>query len=154
MDVRIRSAKVEDLDTIYEIERECFPLEAFSKRLIAYLLKDPNSISLVALVDDEVAGFIICSILKGAGGDKVGHVLTIDVALKHRRKGIASRLMIELERRLKAMGVKACSLEVREDNVAARELYRKHGYVEIGPLMDYYGKGAHGIRLQKALNAP
>jgi ribosomal protein S18 acetylase RimI-like enzyme len=46
-----------------------------------------------------------------------------------------------------------CRLEVREDNVAAINLYKKQGYQTIGRLRNYYGS-AHGLYLRKNLDCP
>lgn len=137
------------LDRLYEIERECFEKEAFTKQQIAYLLTDYNSISLVAKVNGKIIGFIIGKIhieRKSA----IGHILTIDVLPTHRRKGIAQRLLEEIEKIFREKGIKVCHLEVREDNVAALSLYQKSGYRKIGKLENYY-ENAQGIYLKKTL---
>lgn len=151
MHIKIKPASLNDLQTLYKIERECFSLEAFSIEEIAFLIQNPNSISLLAQIDGEIAGFVIGLIYDTRGG-KMGHVFTLDVAKKHRRKGVAMKLMNELEAKFRENNVKECFLEVRLDNEAAKKLYRKLGYEEITCLRDYYGKGVHGIRLKKVLN--
>lgn len=149
LSITIQQATVNDLDTLYEIERECFTTEAFTKEQIAYLLQNPSAVSLVAKIDGETVGFIIGSTYRG--NKRIGHVYTIDVALKHRRKGIGLRLLNELEQIFVENGVETCYLEVRIDNVAARELYRKQGYIETGRLKGYYPMGTHGVQLKKKL---
>ncbi|MEM2102487.1 MAG: GNAT family N-acetyltransferase, partial [Candidatus Bathyarchaeia archaeon] len=81
----------------------------------------------------------------------VGRIFTIDVAPTHRRKGIGIKLLKRAEKEFVDLGVKVCYLEVRADNVAAKQLYKKVGYKEISVLKDYYFKGGHGIRLKKTL---
>lgn len=147
--ITIQLATVNDSDVLYNIERECFTKEAFSKQHIAYLLENPNAISLVARVNNEITGFII-GVIQRREKTMTGHIYTIDVAVKHRRRSIGSRLLNELERKFEKEGVKICYLEARVDNVAARELYHKHGYVEVGKLRDYYS-GAHGVQFKKEL---
>ena len=149
LSITVQRATVNDLDLLYNIERECFTIEAFSKRHIAYLLENPNTVSLVARVNNEIAGFII-GLIQRHDKTMTGRIYTIDVAVKHRRKGVGLRLLNELERKFEKRGVKICYLEARVDNVAARELYRKHGYVEVEKLRNYYS-GAHGVRLKKKL---
>jgi ribosomal-protein-alanine N-acetyltransferase len=149
--ITIQQATVNDLETLYRIERECFTVEAFTKTEIAYLLEAPNAVSLIARVDDEIAGFTI-GLIHDYGEIRAGHVYTIDVAIKHRRKGVGLRLLKELEQIFIKRGVKICYLEARLDNVAAQELYRKHGYAEVGTLRDYYSRGTHGIRFVKGLS--
>ncbi len=150
MSVTIRQATVNDLETLYEIEKECFTTEAFTKEQIAYLLQNSNAVSLVAQIDGENAGFIIGLTYSG-NKVRIGHIYTIDVAVKHRRRGIGLRLLEELEKIFAEKGVETCYLEVRIDNVAARELYRKQGYIETGRLKGYYPMGTHGVQLKKNL---
>jgi ribosomal-protein-alanine N-acetyltransferase len=146
----VKPATSDDLDVLHEIERECFTMEAFPKEQMARLLENPSTVSLGAWMNHEVVGFIIGSI-EDLEETKAGHVLTLDIAVKHRRRGIGLRLLTELERIFAAKGVEMCYLEVGVDNVAARELYRKQGYTEVETLSDYYHKGVHGVRLAKRL---
>lgn len=150
MSVTIQRATVNDLETLYEIEKECFTTEAFTKEQIGYLLQNPNAVSLVAQINGENAGFIIGLTYSG-NKVRIGHIYTIDVAVKHRRRGIGLRLLKELEKIFAEKSVETCYLEVRVDNVAARELYRKQGYIETRRLKGYYPMGTHGIRLKKKL---
>jgi len=138
------------LETLYKIERECFTFEAFTKQHIAFLLENPYNISLTAWKNNEIAGFII-GLIQNFNETRIGRVYTLDVAVKHRRKGIGLKLLNELEQLFIEKGVKNCYLEARTDNVAARELYDKHGYTEVKQLKDYYSKGVHGILLVKRL---
>lgn len=149
MSITIQRATIRDLETLYQIERECFTIEAFSKQQIAYLLENPNAVSLVAQINSEIAGFII-GLTQRIDKMITGYVYTLDVAVKYRRKGVGLRLLDELERIFVKRGAKICYLEARVGNVAARELYRKHGYLEVKKLKKYY-RGMHGIRLEKKL---
>ena len=149
MTVTVEDASVKYLDRLYEIETECFGEEAFTKKQIAQLLTDYNSISLIARENGEIVGFIVGMIYPDRKAIN-GHILTIDVSPSHRRKGIGQKLLQEIESIFSQKGVQACILEVREDNVAATGLYRKLGYKEVGRLENYYGN-ANGIYLKKIL---
>jgi ribosomal-protein-alanine N-acetyltransferase len=149
MELVIEDASIRDLDRLYEIESECFLEEAFSKAQIAQLLKDYNSISLVARVVEDIVGFLISTVYADRKALH-GHVLTIEVLPTHRRSGVGKALLDEVENIFRQKGVKSLTLEVREDNVAAIGLYRKLGYEVVGQLKNYYGS-AHGIYLRKAL---
>jgi len=150
LSVTVKLATIGDLETLHKIERECFIIEAFTKEQMTRLLESPNTVSLVAWINGEVAGFIIGSI-ENLDKTRAGHVYTLDVAVKRRRIGVGLRLLKELESIFTKRGVKICYLEVRLDNVAARELYQKQGYTEGVSLTDYYCKGGHGVRLEKKL---
>jgi ribosomal-protein-alanine acetyltransferase len=149
MELKIESASIGHLDRLYQIERECFDKEAFTRQQIAYLLKDYNSINLIARINNEIAGFIIGAAYYERNA-QVGHILTVDVTPTYRQKGVAQKLLQEIEKIFKEKGFRASYLEVREDNVAALGLYRKLGYKKIAKLKDYYGN-AHGIYLKKDL---
>jgi ribosomal-protein-alanine acetyltransferase len=149
MELTIEDASIQHLDSLYEIEMKCFTKEAFTKQQIAHLLTDYNSIGLVAKVNGQIAGFIIGRIYVDEES-LIGHILTLDVSPAHRQKGIAQRLLLEIEKIFKGKGVKECRLEVREDNIAAINLYRKLGYEKVGKLRHYY-ESAHGLYLRKAL---
>jgi ribosomal-protein-alanine acetyltransferase len=149
MEVKIEDASIRLLDKYYEIEKQCFEKEAFTKQQIAYLLTDYNAIGLTARVNSKIAGFIIGRI-DIVRKTLFGRILTVDISPSYRRKGIAQKLLREIEAIFKAEGVKECRLEVREDNVAALNLYQKLGYKKVGKLEKYYGN-AHGLCLKKTL---
>jgi ribosomal-protein-alanine N-acetyltransferase len=149
MEIEVETATILLLDSLHEIEKQCFEKEAFSKQQISYLLTDYNAISLIARIDSNIAGFIIgrIDILRR---ETIGHIMTIDVAPSFRRKGIAKRLMTEIEQIFRQKGARESHLEVREGNLAALTLYKKLGYKQISILENYYGS-AHGLYLKKPL---
>jgi ribosomal-protein-alanine acetyltransferase len=148
MELKVEAASIKNLDVFYRIELQCFKEEAFAKQQIAYLLTDYNTIALQAKADMEIAGFIIAQI--EYEDREFGHIITLNVAPNYRKKGVATKLLAEVESFLKQRGVSECRLEVREDNHAAIKLYNKLGYRTIGKLERYYGK-KHGFYLKKAL---
>lgn len=149
MPLTTREAKLDDLEVLYAIEKTCFTLEAFSKNQLALLLRNPNTIRLLAQIDGRVIGFIMALVYEGKKG-KIGRIITLDVAVEARKKGVGLKLLKDIERILREQGIKTCVLEVRVDNVAARELYKKQGYVEIGRLKDFYPR-ADGVKMKKSL---
>ena len=149
METKIEDLSLKLLDKLYEIEKQCFNQEAFTKQQIAYLLTDYNSIGLAARTNGEITGFIIARV-DNERNTPVGHILTVDIAPSYRCKGIAQKLMLEIEAIFKEKGIKESHLEVREDNVAASNLYQKLGYRKECKLDKYYGD-AHGLYLKKTL---
>jgi len=149
MRIEIETATTKLLDKLYEIETQSFRNEAFTKQEIAYFLTDYNAIGLAARVNGEIVGFAIGRI-DAARGRQYGHILTIEALPSHRRKGIAEKLLTDLETLFKQKGAKESRLEVREDNTAAISLYQKLGYKRVGKLERYY-VDAHALTLKKAL---
>ncbi len=149
MDIKIETASVKLLDKLFKIEEQCFDQEAFTKRQIAYLLSDYNTIALAAKLDSEIAGFILAQI-EIENDTLFGHIITINVVPAFRKKGIGRKMLQEIETILKQKGISECHLEVREDNSSAIKLYQNGGYQKMGRLEKYYGK-AHGLYLKKNL---
>jgi ribosomal-protein-alanine N-acetyltransferase len=149
MTITVEDASTKDLDQLYEIETECFKREAFTKKQIAELLIDYNSISLLARYNGKTVGFIIGRINVEEKA-VLGHILTLDVLPAQRRRGIGRRLLNELESIFAQRNISESYLEAREDNVAALRLYERMGYKKIGKLNNYYGD-AHGVYLKKVL---
>ena len=66
------------------------------------------------------------------------HITTLTVAEPARRRGVATRLLVELLREARARGVTAATLEVRVDNGPARALYAGFGFRPVGVRPRYY----------------
>ena len=149
MEVKIETASLKLLDQLFKIEEKCFDQEAFSKRQIAYLLTDYNTIALAAKADNNTVGFIIAQV-EVEENTEFGHIITINVTPNFRRQKIATKMLREMENLLKQKGINECRLEVREDNHAAIKLYCSLGYQTVGKLERYYGT-KHGLYLKKML---
>jgi ribosomal-protein-alanine acetyltransferase len=149
MEVKIETATIKLLDKLYELETTCFDQEAFTRRQIAYLLTDYNTVALIAKINGEVQGFIIVQ-AEIENDALYGHIITINVSSNCRRKGIATKLLTETELILKQRGINEIRLEVREDNNSAIKLYQKVGFQKMGRLETYYGK-KHGLYFEKKL---
>jgi ribosomal-protein-alanine acetyltransferase len=149
MAVTVEDLSIRDLDRLHEIEKQCFTDEAFTKEQIVQLLKDYNSIGLVARSGGKVIGFVLGTMYVDRNAIH-GHILTIDVSPDYRRRRIGQALLKEIESIFRQKGVKTSRLEVREDNAAAIHLYTRLGYKEKGRLGNYYGK-THGIYFEKVL---
>jgi ribosomal-protein-alanine acetyltransferase len=147
MELKIETASIKQLDELFRIEEDCFNQEAFTKQQIAYLLSDFNTIALIAKSNLDIAGFIIAQI-EVEENTEYGHIVTINVAPKFRRKGIATKLLQEIESFLRQRSITQIRLEVREDNNTALKLYNKLDYKTHGKLDRYYGN-KHGIYLKK-----
>ena len=67
-----------------------------------------------------------------------GHVTTVAVDPAWHRRGIGTRMLLELARRAPGRGVEQLTLEVRMSNAGAQELYRRFGFAPAGVRRGYY----------------
>jgi ribosomal-protein-alanine N-acetyltransferase len=99
-----------------------------------------------------------------SGGFALGRVagpeaelLTLAVHPAARRRGLATRLVGDLERLATTAGAGECLLEVAATNHPARALYHRLGYIAVGRRPGYYrpasGPPIDAIVLRKALGA-
>ncbi len=86
------------------------------------LQRDPD-LFLVAVDEDVIVGSVI-----GGFDGRRGLVYHLAVAPAYRRSGIGSRLMAEVESRLRGKGCIRCYLLVRPDNPEAMRYYEKIGW--------------------------
>jgi len=88
------------------------------------------------------------ALLQVAAGE--AEVLTIAVAPGARRRGLGGRLLSQALERAAAMGAGVAFLEVAEGNRAARALYARAGFAEVGRRRGYYA-GGDALVLRKEL---
>lgn len=130
--VEIRRMQPEDVPAVMVIERECF---AIPWRESAYLteLSNRSAYYLVALIDSEVVGY---------GGEWVimdeAHITTLGVSKDHRGQKIGEQVLVAMLEEAKRHNARRATLEVRESNTVAQNLYRKYGFQPAAIRRGYY----------------
>jgi ribosomal-protein-alanine N-acetyltransferase len=92
-----------------------------------------------------------CYLASDAGGRAVGfcsfwhvadelHINNLAVLPEVRRQGVASALLNHVIREGVVLGARRATLEVRQSNLAARQLYERFGFVVAGVRRGYYSK--------------
>ena len=128
--VEIRRLTYADLPQVVAIERRAFTTP-WSLAMFVLELSKPSGICLAAVVETELAGYIVCSRY-----DTVWHVMNVAVDPDRRRRGIATALIQAL---LDRIGDDAqVTLEVRRSNAGALTLYERFGFRSAGVRRRYY----------------
>jgi len=78
-----------------------------------------------------------------------GQVANVAVAPAWRQKGLGRQLMEQLILRCMALGGRSLSLEVRESNLPARNLYDSLGFRTVGLRKGYYTQPAEDAVLMQ-----
>lgn len=125
-----------DLAVAAALHAGCFD-SAWNEAAMAEVLAMPGSFGALAHVGDQPAGF---AIVLAVGAE--AEILTLGVLPSFRRRGIAGCLLAWVADRLCGAGCQRLLLEVAEDNVAARALYGKLGFAQIGRRSSYYRRPA------------
>ena len=133
--VRIVDTRPEHLDDILLMEQQCFSVPWTHEQLMAQL-SDFMHIFLAA--EDENGRAVGYAGLMYVLDE--GYISNVAVSPDRRREGIADMLLTELYERAKAKKLSFLTLEVRESNIPAQSLYKKHGYTEVGRRKAYYSR--------------
>jgi [ribosomal protein S18]-alanine N-acetyltransferase len=168
MAVRVRAAEPADLPRLVEIashsataaqwnQAEYLKLFAANEAktqpevnppIVTPQIIDPQSqASRTALVVEQsgnVVGFIV-----GRQVEDEWEIENIAVTGSARRCGLGSRLVGELFDLVRSCGGKSVFLEVRESNRAARSLYEKWAFIEVGRRKMYYQNPAEDALILK-----
>ncbi|MDR1713358.1 MAG: tRNA (adenosine(37)-N6)-threonylcarbamoyltransferase complex dimerization subunit type 1 TsaB, partial [Coriobacteriales bacterium] len=142
-----RPLAADDLEQASQLEAEAFSgAERWTAGMLADDLKRKDRQWWAAFSADELVGF--------AGGWVVNgelQLLDVVVAEKHRRQGIATALVGRIWQDALDLGATEASLEVRESNQAARNLYSALGFAEIGRRPNYYSPANGGSTREAAV---
>lgn len=141
--VHVRVARDADVVGILDLER-LFPGDRMSRASVRRFLRVSTARVLVATHERQVVAALVLLFRKNSAWARIYSVI-VDPSM--RGQGIASRLIARAEREARTRACHGMTLEVRHDNIAARELYRRLGYDERRVLPDYYQDGASGLRL-------
>ena len=100
---------------------------------------------LVAAAEREIAGYVVAR----CAADE-GEILNLAVAPAFRRRGVGCALGQAILELLGSRGVAHAYLEVRASNAAARALYERLGFREVGRRTNYYRRPVEDAILLRA----
>ena len=148
--VELREYTPEDFERLWELDQRCFSAEiAYSRRELAYYLRNKTAICLVAWQKQQIVGFVL-----GHNDSRgFGHVVTLDVDPSERKSGIGSTLMEVLEQRFVDSNCRLILLEVAVNNLPALNFYKKHGYSVLKTLRRYYPGELDGLLMGKRITS-
>ena len=143
----LRPMTLVDVERVAAIEAESFA-QPWSEAAFASELDIPFSRAVVGHPSDrpdEVAGYVVWWRV----ADEI-HLLDLAVASAFRRSGVATLLARRVLEDARAAGARMTTLEVAEDNVAARRLYDRLGFRVVLSRKDYYGPGRSALVMERA----
>ena len=143
---KMRLFKPSDIDRILQIEQASFSLDAFSERTFLGMARRFPDLFIVVETDNKIVGYIIACNLGGKG-----HVVSMGVDPRYRRKSIGSILANFVFEKLKASGIKMVELEVHVTNEEGTGFWKHLGFLPLRVIRDYYGNGKDALKMRKIL---
>jgi [ribosomal protein S18]-alanine N-acetyltransferase len=146
--ISIREGSPRDLDAIGRLENESFETDRVSRRSLREFLRAPHRPVIAATVEDELAGYVLVSLRKGA---RALRIYSLAVGVRFGRRGVGRALLQAAEAYGRRHRREALTLEVRYDNASAIALYESCGFRQFGEHSHYYADGATALRYEKTL---
>lgn len=147
MGIETRQYDARDFAALHKLDQACFPPGiAYSRMMLRYFLTQPEAECLVAVEEKKIVGFLISE-----ENPPLGHIITLDVAVAHRRKGVGTQLLRESEEHLAFRGVRTVLLETATTNEAGIAFWERHGYRKEAVLKNYYQRRIDAFEMRKRL---
>jgi len=141
-EIVINRAAVEDVDALCQLHGASF-WQGWDEETFMTFLQDRTLVCLAARpigIPRKVIGFVLVRFVAGEA-----EIITLAVDSAWRRQGVGYGLLDALLRHLYQQRAEMLFLEVEEHNEAARQLYRRFSFEEVGRRQAYY-QTAHGRR--------
>lgn len=144
-EVTLREYQPGDGERMHALDVQCFAPEfQFSRRVMRSFAEAPGALTVLAEAAGELVGFCLVQI-----EGKVGYVVTLDVAEAWRRRGLARRMMEDIEAKVRAAGGIGMALHVFTGNAGAMRFYESIGYGRVGRSEGFYGRGLDALEYRK-----
>lgn len=118
-----RRFREEDFPALMNLERNAFPLDAYTPKKLRKRISTYPEGFWVALLEDNLVGYIAAWIIEG-----VARIDSMAVAQEHRKCGVGSRLLVMALEHFKKEGFREVELELRPSNEAAIRLYESFDF--------------------------
>lgn len=135
MHFEIADVRLEHIEQIEKLEKQCFSVPWTRQALVSQLPDDMHIF--IAAFDDvgNVLGYVGMMYVLDEG-----YISNVAISPEYRRRGIADKLIAALVSRANEKDLSFVTLEVRQSNAPAIELYRKNGFSKVGLRKNYYNK--------------
>ena len=141
----IEPATWRDIKDLFQLEKDCFQLDAWPLLDILGVLTIPQIIRYKAVDQEKLVGFIAVDLRRS---QQTAWIATLAVLPAYRKSGIGSTLIKICE---KEVNLPRIRLSVRQSNQPAIQLYQKFGYQQIEVWKKYYKGGDNALVLEKIL---
>lgn len=154
---KIRNARERDLEEVRKINMITLPENYPSYFFRELWIKYGKSFYVAEAPGGKIAGYIMCRVEIKPGYFKhflvkSGHIVSIAVLEKHRRKGLGYALMAHALKSLyEEYNCSESYLEVRVTNKPAISLYEKLGYKTVKIMHHYYLDGEDAFLMARPL---
>ena len=131
MEIEILKAQKHDAEGIHNLEVMCFNHPWTKDDILSSF--DNSTVFFVAKCEGKIVGYLGMQITLDGG-----FITNVAVNTNFRRLGVGSKLIKALVEFCKLKNIATISLEVRESNTPAINLYSKEGFIKVGTRKNFY----------------
>jgi ribosomal-protein-alanine N-acetyltransferase len=135
---KFRPMKLEDIPRVHEIDVLSFSLPWPEKSYRFELTENPTSLALVAEIIPHDSGTVVIGMAVVWIIVDEAHIATLAIHPDFRGYGFGKKLLAETLLQSIQRGAVVATLEVRENNLLAQQMYTKFGFTIVGRRMHYY----------------
>jgi|TARA_B110000438_G_scaffold291667_1_gene328921 ribosomal-protein-alanine N-acetyltransferase len=140
--MKCRLAQADDLDIIFNIEKQIFNQPWTKNSILNELKRSNNKLNIVAEIDRKIIGYFFSHFF----GNEA-HILNLAIDIPFQHKGLGKIFLNKIiTQYLKDANV---FLEVKRTNFPAINLYLSFGFQEINIRKDYYSDGEDAVEMIK-----
>lgn len=132
-DVTIRTMRLDDIEYVSRLERRCYTLPWSSSAYVTEVGNSNAYYTVATLPGGTIVGYCGMWVIM----DEL-HMTTIAVDPAVRGLKIGERLLLDLIQEGIRRGAERATLEVRERNTVAHNLYVKYGFEDVAVRKNYY----------------
>ena len=141
----IREMRDQDAQAVFAIDKACFS-DPWTAEMWQGELARADIRALVLEEDGKILGFALASVLF-----EDAELPKIAVLPTRQKSGFGEKLLTALCKEVQRLGATKMFLEVRINNVPARKLYERNGFVILRTRYKYYPDGEDALEMKKDL---
>ncbi len=141
-------ALVSDAPALAALEIELFHTDRCSRKSLRHLIRHAHVVVARTSAPSVIVGYAI--VLERKNSLKM-RIYSFGIVREVQRQGVAGRMLEHIESLAAASGHRMLTLEVGDNNTAAVDFYKKHGFRQYGFRLGYYEDGGHAILMRKSL---
>jgi len=130
--------KLEDIQRVHDIDVLSFALPWPEKSYVFELTENPTTLALVVEIIPPAAKPLVIGMAVIWMLIDEAHIATIAIHPEFRGYGYGKNLLAEALRQSIQRGAILATLEVRENNLLAQQMYTKFGFTIVGRRFHYY----------------
>ena len=143
--VILRRMRLDDIQHVSRLERRCYTLPWSSSAYVTEVGNPSAYYTVATELDGTVVGYAGMWVNMSEA-----HITTIAVDPVQRGRKIGERLLLDLLEEGMARGADHATLEVRERNLIAHNLYLKYGFEDVAMRRNYYSDNGENARIMWA----